>query len=88
MIQLFYFFALIVSVSLDGNDIYESLSMVRSLICNNITVTEYTGGFLVKLLDTDMHSAVTAKATQRCDSDGADSNVAALTVTALGHQWL
>ena len=25
---------------------------------------------------------------QRCDSDGADSNVTALIVTALGHQWL
>ena len=28
------------------------------------------------------------KQAQRCDSDGADSNVTALTVTALGHQWL
>ena len=28
------------------------------------------------------------KRAQRCDSDGADSNVTALTVTALGHQWL
>ena len=28
------------------------------------------------------------KRTQYCDSDGADSNVTALTVTALGHQWL
>ena len=28
------------------------------------------------------------KRAQCCDSDGADSNVTALTVTALGHQWL
>ena len=28
------------------------------------------------------------KRAQRCDSDGADSNVTALTVTTLGHQWL
>ena len=35
-----------------------------------------------------MHSTVTAKRAQRCDSDGADSNVTALTETALGHQWL
>ena len=57
----------------------------------------YTGGILQRL-DTDVHSAVTAKTStalsqrkraQRCDSDGADSNVTALTVTALGHdQWL
>ena len=51
----------------------------------------YTGGIL-QWLDTDVHSAVTAKMstalwqrkwTQRCDSDGVDSNVAALTVRAL-----
>ena len=28
------------------------------------------------------------KRAQRCDSDGADGNVTALIVTALGHQWL
>ena len=28
------------------------------------------------------------KRAQRCDSDGADSNVTVLTVTALGNQWL
>ena len=28
------------------------------------------------------------KQAQRCDSNGANSNVTALTVTALGHQWL
>ena len=43
----------------------------------NISIP-YTGGILQRL-DTDV---------QRCDSDGADSNVTALTVTALGHQWL
>ena len=56
----------------------------------------YTGGILQRL-DTDVHSVVTAKRStalwqrkraKRCDSDGADSNVTALTVTALGHQWL
>ena len=56
----------------------------------------YTGGILQRLY-TDVHSAVTAKMStallqrkraQRCDSDGADSNITALTVTALGHQWL
>ena len=33
-------------------------------------------------------TAVRHPCAQRCDSDGADSNVTALTVTALGHQWL
>ena len=33
-------------------------------------------------------TAVRQRCAQRCDSDGADSNVTALTVTALGHQWL
>ena len=48
----------------------------------------YTGGIL-QWLDIDVHSAVTAKtSTECCDNDGADSNVRALTVTALGHQWL
>ena len=52
----------------------------------------YTGGILQRL-DTDVHSAVTAKMStalwqrkpaQRCDSDGAGSNVTALTLTAQG----
>ena len=56
----------------------------------------YTGGILQRL-DTDVHSAVTVKTStalrqrkriHRCDSGGADSNVTALTVTALGRQWL
>ena len=33
-------------------------------------------------------TAVRHRCAQRCDSDGADTNVTALTVTALGHQWL
>ena len=33
-------------------------------------------------------AAVRPRCAQRCDSDGADSNVTALTVTALRHQWL
>ena len=33
-------------------------------------------------------TAVRQRCAQRCDSDGADSNVTALTVTALRHQWL
>ena len=33
-------------------------------------------------------TAVTHRCAQRCDGDGTDSNVTALTVTALGHQWL
>ena len=61
-----------------------------------IWVFLYTGGILQRL-DTDVHSVMTAKTStalwqrkraQRCDSDGADSNYTALTVTALGHQWL
>ena len=49
----------------------------------------YTGGILQRL-ETDVHRAVTAKTStalwqrkraQRCDSDGADSNVTALTAT-------
>ena len=50
----------------------------------------YTGG-IPQRLDTDVHSAVSAKTlkrAQRCDRDGTDSNVTALTVTALGHQRL
>ena len=59
-------------------------------------ISWYTGGILQRL-DTDVHSAVTAKMSsvlwqrkraQCCDGNGADSNVTALTVTALGHQWL
>ena len=33
-------------------------------------------------------TAVRHQCAQRCDSDGADSNVTALIVTALEHQWL
>ena len=33
-------------------------------------------------------TSVRHRCAQRCDSDGADSNFTALTVTALGHQWL
>ena len=33
-------------------------------------------------------TTVRHRCAQRCDSDGADSNFTALTVTALGHQWL
>ena len=52
---------------------------------------------ILQRLGTDVHSAVTAKMSialwqrkraRRCDSDGVDSNVTVLTVTALGHQWL
>ena len=60
-------------------------------------VEHYTGGILQRL-DTDVHSAdsknehsaVTVKTSTAllCDSDGMDSNVTALTVTALGNQWL
>ena len=33
-------------------------------------------------------TAVRHRCAQRCDSDGVDSNVTALTVTMLGNQWL
>ena len=33
-------------------------------------------------------TAVRHRCAQRCDSECADSNVTALTVTALGHRWL
>ena len=47
----------------------------------------YTRGILQRL-DTDVHRLWQRKRAQRCDSDGPDSNVTALTVTTLGHQWL
>ena len=54
-------------------------------------LTDYTLG-IPQRLDTGVNSVVTAKTStalrqrkraQRCDSDGADSNVTALTVTTL-----
>ena len=56
---------------------------------------KYTGS-IPQRLGTDVHSIVTAKTStvlwqrkreERCDSDGADSNVTVLTVIALVQQW-
>ena len=83
----FYFYFLFWS----GSTIKHIPTYCRSCIQVFRHTISYTGGILQRL-DTDVHSAVSAKIStalwqrkraQRCDSDGANSNV-----TALGHQWL